>query len=104
MKDSERIKQLVELAESLKEDQTERGKLARKQLSIYRSILRSERKEEALEIFKGSKGLLRKLKKGEITKEEFKAKIKYAKQQLKEYGPLVKELNERLKECIQNKN
>jgi hypothetical protein len=47
MKDSERIKHLVELARCLKNDQVEEGKLARKILTGHRSLVRSEKRLEA---------------------------------------------------------
>ena len=48
MKDSERMKDLVELAKKLKND-PEVGKTARTVLSVHRSLVRSEKKEEAIE-------------------------------------------------------
>ena len=49
IKDSERMKDLVELARTLKNGQTETGKLARKILAGHRMLVRSEKKLEAVE-------------------------------------------------------
>ncbi len=64
MKDSERIKHLVELAKPFKNDQTETGKLARTILAGHRMLVRSEKKLEVAEkeykILKARKGVKKK--------------------------------------------
>jgi hypothetical protein len=44
MKNSERMRELVEVARTLKNDQTETGKLARKILGAHREFVRSEKR------------------------------------------------------------
>jgi hypothetical protein len=61
MKDSERIKHLVELAKPFKNDQTETGKLARTILAGHRMFVRLEKKlkvaEKEYKILKTRKGV-----------------------------------------------
>jgi hypothetical protein len=104
MKDSERMKHLVKLAKPLKGDKTEVGKLARKVLAINASLVRSEKKEEDLEIFPGQKDFLKKFARRELTKEEFEAKIKYWKGLLREHSSLLKELRMKMAEAKRKRN
>ena len=103
-KDSEILGRAAELAKKHKDHKGELGKLARETLSVHRSLVRSEKIEEDLEIFTGDKDFWKKLARGELTKEEIAAKIKPFKRELREFSNLLREARMRLAEAKRKKN
>jgi hypothetical protein len=76
---------LIRSAERIKNDQALPRELVRKFLYINRGLQRELRKYfQALEILKGSKKFLEKVASGKMTVKECEAKIRRARQQVKE--------------------
>ena len=99
MKYSKKTEPLKKLAERIKTDQTIPRKWARELLAINRYFQKELRKHfQALEILKGSKQLLEKVDRGEITLEQYKSKISHARQQKEEVEIFAQVLSRILKE------
>jgi hypothetical protein len=89
MKVSERIRPVKEYAkkyaESIKTNQTIPEKWKRKLLFINRHLMKKIKEYiEAFEVLEGSRKLLEKANKEKITMEQYKAKIRYAREQKEE--------------------
>jgi hypothetical protein len=99
MKPSERIKPLTEFAERIKTDQKIPGRLKGKLLPINRFFIRELKKyDQALEVLRDSKNLLERANKGEITREQYDAVTRHARQGKEECERFTQILSELVSE------
>jgi hypothetical protein len=93
MKDSKKMEPLIEWAERIKTDQTLPRGLARNLLVVNRGLIKEVRKyNKALEILEGRKKLLKKVNNKEITMEQYKKIIRYARQQSEGFKIFIQEI------------